>query len=115
MISTITLNPCLDKTIYVNTLVCNDTNRILKAEVDAGGKGINCARMLAELGAEAKALAFVGGETGEYIQCVLARQGVGLVAVTTEKPTRTNICIEDLSGAPPTTLNERGGPVDHKE
>jgi len=115
MISTITLNPCLDKTIYVNTLVCNDTNRILKAEVDAGGKGINCARMLAELGAEAKALAFVGGETGEYIQCVLERRGVGLVAVDTQKPTRTNLCIEDLSGAPPTTLNERGGPVDHKE
>lgn len=115
MISTITLNPCLDKTVYVNTLVCNDTNRILKVEIDAGGKGINCARMLAELGAEAKALAFLGGETGDYIQYVLERQGVGLAAVATQKPTRTNICIEDLSGAPPTTLNERGGPVDHKE
>lgn len=115
MISTITLNPCLDKTICVNKLVCNDTNRILKVEIDAGGKGINCARMLAELGAEAKALAFLGGETGDYIQYVLERQGVGLVAVATQKPTRTNICIEDLSGAPPTSLNERGGPVDHKE
>ena len=115
MISTITLNPSLDKTIYVNKLACYDTNRIQKVEVDAGGKGINCSRMLKELGAETKALAFLGGETGDYIRFVLDRAGVGLVGVMTDKPTRTNICIEDISGAPPTTLNERGGPVDHKE
>lgn len=115
MISTITLNPSIDKTIYVNKLVCNDTNRIAKVEIDAGGKGINCSRMIRELGAETKALAFLGGETGEYIRFVLEKAGVGLESVDTDKPTRTNICIEDMSGAPPTTLNERGGPVDHKE
>jgi len=115
MISTITLNPSLDKTVYVSKLVCNDTNRIAKVEVDAGGKGINCSRMLRELGAETKALALLGGETGDYIRFVLERDGVALEAVRTEKPTRTNICIEDLSGAPPTTLNERGGPIEHKE
>ena len=115
MISTITLNPSLDKTIYVPKLTCNDTNRIQSVEVDAGGKGINCSRMLKELGADTKALAFLGGDTGEFIRLVLQRDGVELVSVRTEKPTRTNICIEDLSGAPPTTLNERGGPVDHKE
>jgi 1-phosphofructokinase len=115
MISTITLNPCLDKTIYVNKLACNDTNRIAKVEVDAGGKGINCSRMLKELGAETKALAFLGGQTGDYVRFVLEKHGIELVSVATAKPTRTNVCIEDLSGAPPTTLNERGGPVDHKE
>lgn len=115
MISTITLNPSLDKTIYVSKFVCNDTNRIQRVEIDAGGKGINCSRMLKELGADTKALAFIGGKTGDYIRFVLERAGVELVGVTTEKPTRTNTCIEDLSGAPPTTLNERGGPVDHKE
>jgi len=115
MISTITLNPSLDKTVYVNKLVCNDTNRITKVEIDAGGKGINCSRMLAELGAQTTALTFLGGETGEYIRFVLEREGIALEAVVTGKPTRTNVCIEDLSGAPPTTLNERGGPIDHKE
>lgn len=115
MISTITLNPSIDRTVYVNKLVCNDTNRISKIEIDAGGKGINCARMLKELGAQTTALALLGGETGDYIRFVLERDGVCLESVATGKPTRTNICIEDLSGAPPTTLNERGGPVDHKE
>lgn len=115
MISTITLNPSIDKTIYVSKLTCNDTNRISKVEIDAGGKGINCSRMLAELGAETKALAFLGGVTGHYIQFVMEKAGVPLEYVEIEKPTRVNVCIEDMSGAPPTTLNERGGPVDHRE
>ncbi len=115
MISTITLNPSIDKTIYVNKLACNDTNRITKVEIDAGGKGINCSRMLAELGAETKALAFLGGTTGSYIRFVLEKAGVPLEYVETEKQTRVNICIEDTSGAPPTTLNDRGGPIDHRE
>ena len=44
MISTITLNPSIDKTIYVSKLVPNDTNRVLNVEIDAGGKGINCSQ-----------------------------------------------------------------------
>lgn len=115
MISTITLNPSIDKTIYVNKLVCNDTNRVSKVEIDAGGKGINCSRMLRELGADTKALAFLGGATGGYIRFVLESAQVPFDYVETDKPTRINICVEDMSGAPPTTLNERGGPVDHKE
>lgn len=115
MISTITLNPSIDKTVYVSKLVCNDTNRVSKVEIDAGGKGINCSRMLAELGAETRALAFLGGATGGYIRFVLEKAGVGLDYVDTARPTRVNICIEDTTGGPPTTLNERGGPIEHKE
>ncbi|MGB9620452.1 MAG: 1-phosphofructokinase family hexose kinase, partial [Armatimonadota bacterium] len=115
MISTVTLNPAVDKTVYVNKLVPHDTNRVLKVEVDAGGKGINCARMLKRLGAEARALALVGGTTGEFIAAVLAAEGVPLDRVQTTKPTRTCIAIEDATDRPPTTFNERGGPIEHSE
>lgn len=115
MITTVTLNPSVDKTMYVSKLACNDTNRVIKVEIDAGGKGINCSRMLRELGADTKALTFLGGKNGEFIKAVLAKEGIPLVAVETGKDTRTNICVEDTSGGPPTTLNERGGPVEHKE
>ncbi|MCX8052874.1 MAG: 1-phosphofructokinase [Armatimonadetes bacterium] len=115
MISTVTLNPAVDKTVYVSKLVPYDTNRVIKVEVDAGGKGINCARMLARLGAQARALAFVGGTTGEFVAAVLARDGVIFDRVQTAKPTRTCIAIEDATDHPPTTLNERGGPIDHAE
>lgn len=115
MISSITLNPCLDRTVYVDKLLCYDTNRIMKVEVDAGGKGINCSRMIRELGSETTALAFFGGEAGDYVKFVLDRQGVGSVVVPTVAETRTNVCIEESTGKPPTTLNERGGPIEHKE
>lgn len=115
MISTITLNPAVDKTVYVPKLLCNDTNRVLKVETDAGGKGINCSRMLKRLGADTLAVAFLGGATGEFVRAILNREDIPHDCVPTAKPTRTCICVEDTSGAPPTTFNERGGPIDHAE
>lgn len=115
MISTITLNPAVDKTVYITKLAPNDTNRVLKVETDAGGKGINCSRMLKRLGAETEIVAFLGGKTGEFIRTVLHKEEIPLDCVHTGKATRTCICVEDTSGQPPTTLNERGGPIEHSE
>ena len=115
MITTVTLNPALDKTIHIAKLVPNDANRVIKLELDAGGKGINCSRMLHALGAQTRAIAFLGGKPGELIRMVLDKEGIILDAVPTSKPTRTVIAIEDSSEFPPTTLNEQGGPVEHSE
>jgi 1-phosphofructokinase len=108
MIATITLNPALDRSIYVDKLLPNDTNRILKVETDIGGKGINASRVLREIGSETMCLGFIGGKTGRFIEHELRQDGIGtdFVRVTTE--TRTNIGIQESSGAPPTTLNEPG-------
>lgn len=115
MIATVTLNPALDRTVYVEGFVRGDTNRIKKTELDAGGKGINASRMLAELGAETFALGFIGGRTGRFIEHVLAEEGILTAFVHTKAETRTNVDIQDLAGAPPTSLNEQGGPVTPEE
>ena len=115
MIATVTVNPALDKTVYVSRLTPNDTNRVINDEVDAGGKGINCSRMLKRLGEDTLAITFLGGSPGEYIKMVVEREGVPLNIVETAKPTRTCIAVEESKNVPPTTLNEVGGPVDHKE
>lgn len=116
MITTITLNPTIDKTVYVAKLAPNDTNRVTRVEIDAGGKGINCSRMLNRLGAETMVVAFLGGTTGDFVATVLDKECVALECVPTDKPTRTCICVEEsASGLPPTTFNERGGPVEHRE
>lgn len=115
MISTITLNPSVDKTVYVNKLVTNDTNRVLKVEVDAGGKGINSARMLQRLGTETQIISFLGGESGEFIKSELERESIHLQYIPTQKPTPTCIAIKEQGGLAPTTLNELGGPVEHAE
>ncbi len=115
MITTVTLNPALDKTVYVPKLLCNDTNRLSSVETDAGGKGINCSRMLHRLGAETSVVAFLGGKPGDFIEHVLSKEGIPTDCVRTRRPTRTCIAVQDATGAPPTTLNERGGPIDHDE
>lgn len=115
MITTVTLNPAVDQTIYISKLQPNDTNRVVKVETDAGGKGINCSRMLVELGAETKALTLLGGKNGDFIKAVLDREGVPVDFIATDKPTRTAIAVEEDADCPPTTFNEKGGPVDHKE
>jgi 1-phosphofructokinase len=111
MIATITLNPALDKTVYVRGLIVGDTNRIERTEVDAGGKGINASRMLAELGAETVALGFIGGRTGAFIEHVLSQEGIKTDFVQTRVETRSYVDVQDLDGVPPTCLNERGGPI----
>ena len=115
MIATVTLNPALDKTIYVERLVVGDTNRIERIETDAGGKGVNAARVLKELGADVLALGFLGGKAGRFIRHVLEEEGIPSDFVHVQGETRTNLAVEEASGTPPTTLNERGPTMDAQE
>jgi 1-phosphofructokinase len=115
MIATVTLNPSLDKTIYVDALHPNDTNRITKVETDAGGKGINASRVLKELGTDTIALGFLGGHTGRFVEYVLNNEGIRTSFVHVESETRTNIAVQEASGAAPTTLNEAGPAVTEDE
>ena len=108
MILTITLNPSVDHALFVETIKLNDTNRVKRTERDAGGKGINVARVAAELGAEVCATGFLGGGPGAYIRAVLDKQGVKHDFVEVSGETRINFSVEDNSGLPPTTFNEQG-------
>jgi 1-phosphofructokinase family hexose kinase len=104
----VTLNPSVDRTMFVQGLKPNDTNRVLKTETDAGGKGINAARIIAEFGVETVATGFLAGATGKMVEHVLESENVRHEFVEVSGETRTNILIEDGSGRPPTTFNEPG-------
>jgi 1-phosphofructokinase family hexose kinase len=115
MIATVTLNPALDKCIYIDELHPHDVNRITKIEIDAGGKGVNASRVLKELGSHTTALGFVGGRIGSFVEHVLKGEGIHTDFVHLESETRTNICVQETSGAPPTTFNEPGSPIPEAE
>lgn len=115
MIATVTLNPALDKSIYVDRLHPNDANRILRVEVDAGGKGINASRVLKELGDETIALGFIGGQVGSFIELVLKNEGIPTDFVHVKSDTRTNVCIQEMTGSPPTMLNEPGPTISEQD
>lgn len=110
MILTVTLNPALDQTLYVDGLKPHDTNRVQKIETDAGGKGINLSRVAAELGAQTTATGFLGGDSGAFVRRVLKEQGVVDACLEADSPTRTVWSVESGDG-PPTTFNGAGGAV----
>lgn len=60
MILTITINPAIDKTIFVEKLSVNHVNRVLSSREDLGGKGINVSKVLTKLSVPTIACGFIG-------------------------------------------------------
>jgi 6-phosphofructokinase 2 len=98
MVETITLNPALDRTLWVEHIRPDDTNRIVREDRYAGGKGIDVARVLTTLGIDGRALGFVGGFTGDELEGRLLNEGIACDFVRIAGETRTNIVIHDQQG-----------------
>jgi 6-phosphofructokinase 2 len=97
VIYTITLNPALDRTLWVEKIRPDDSNRIKKEERFAGGKGIDVSRVLTKLGVGSTALGFVGGFTGEELEGRLLNEGISCDFIRISGETRTNIIMNDMS------------------
>ena len=95
MIVAVTLNPAVDQTIELDALVEGDTNRVAAIRWDVGGKGINVARVLKELGYEPLACGFAPGDMGRMIEDSLLDAGIGCEFTFVPGETRTNITILD--------------------
>lgn len=112
MILTVTLNPAVDRTIYLNDLNLGHVNRVDSARQDAGGKGINVSKSIRALGRESRAFAVVGGQNGEYIAHYIKNLKIDLVAYMIDGETRQNVKIVDLALDQYTDINEPGPAVD---
>ena len=77
MIYTITFNPALDYVISVDDFKLGMVNRTSDEAIYYGGKGINVAAVLKELGYESVCLGYLAGFTGNEIQRG-AREVLGL-------------------------------------
>jgi 6-phosphofructokinase 2 len=97
MIYTVTLNPALDRAVFVEELKFDDLNRIRREATYAGGKGIDVSRAIKELGGHSIALGLVGGFSGLELQGRLINEGITCDFVTIAEETRTNIIVKDGS------------------
>ncbi|MBR6725751.1 MAG: 1-phosphofructokinase, partial [Clostridia bacterium] len=112
--NTITLNPALDRTLFLSEFNTGALNRTKSSIMAAGGKGINVSRMFRSLGAEGSAFAFCGGDNGRILRSLCESDGIDCAFVESECETRTCIkIIEDSSRC--TEINERGGPIKESE
>lgn len=115
MIVTVTLNPAVDRTIYVDDLNKGEVNKAISSTVDPGGKGINVSKVVKSLGQDTLALGFLGGETGDFIKKALLEQGISEAFTTVEKTTRMNIKIVGSTTGETTDINEPGGQISESE
>ena len=49
MILTVTMNPCIDKTVYLDELEVGAYNRVKNTRIDVAGKGLNVSTVLNHL------------------------------------------------------------------
>ena len=68
MILTVTLNPAVDISYPLETLVIDDVNRVTQVSKTAGGKGLNVSRVLQLMDQKLLATGIVGGNIGRFIK-----------------------------------------------
>ena len=108
MILTVTPNAAVDRTLRVERLRPGTRHAVLADAMQAGGKGVNVARVLHTLGVPVRALVLVGGAAGEWIVRELEESGVAVEAVRAEGESRTCLEILEEGSAAPTQVHTRG-------
>jgi len=108
MIYTITLNPALDRTLWIQKARDDVSNRILEEKSFAGGKSIDVSKVLKNLGVDNIALGFVGGFAGRELEGRLLNEGIQSDFVRVSGETRTNIIIHETETGKQLAFNARG-------
>ena len=119
LIVTVTLNAGIDKTYTIeNFALERSDHRVYKpsrAKTIAGGKGINVARVLRNLGRDVLATGLVGGFNGDFIISDLDAHGIKHNFTRTRCESRVVITIVDPATRMTTDVNELGGVVQPDE
>ena len=110
---TLTPNPSIDHTVEIPTLERGEVQRTSTALVEAGGKGVNVARVLAKHGHRTTAILPAGADAQRMI-ALLEPQKVTTVPVPIAGSIRTNIAVVEQDGTT-TKLNEPGATLSSVE
>ena len=108
MITTICLNPALDRTVTVDSLVPGHVNRIRTARTDVGGKGVNVAVVCRRLGLDAQVIGCAGVDGYSKLRAKAKAEDISCDFHTVEGAIRINTKVVPLDGSSVTELNEPG-------
>lgn len=115
MIYTVTLNPALDRYLAVETLLLEDTTRVMSETVYAAGKGIDVSRVIRELGGQSVAMGFLGGFEGLKLEGLLINAGVMTSFTKISGETRTNIILKEKASGRQFVISAAGPEVNATE
>ena len=106
MIHAVCLNAALDVTYHVPEFTPGASHRVQRVTRRAGGKGVNVARILHQLGEAVRVVGFAGGDAGHAVIADLDACGVPHLFVPVEAETRRTMTV--VAGDEATVLNEPG-------
>ncbi len=111
----LTLNPCIDKCVYLPTPLTPGTiHRVDNSVEHVAGKGLNQALLLRNLGATVDYYSFGSTNPHDPADQYIESQHIVYHKIPTHAGIRTNLKIIDQNGVG-TEINERGGPITNDE
>jgi 1-phosphofructokinase len=105
---TVTLNPAIDQTLSVPGFAAGRVNRVAASRSHAGGKGVNVACVLADLGIGVVATGFLGAANPSLFETSFAGHGIADRFVRLAGSTRVGLKIVDDGTGETTDLNFPG-------
>lgn len=114
MIVTVTANPSVDRTMFIDALPRGAVVRSVRTSCEPSGKGVNVALALLAHGHDVVAVLPTGGSTGAQIVSMLTARAVPHVAVPIAGAIRSNISLVEPDGTV-TKVNETGPTLDEAE
>jgi 1-phosphofructokinase/tagatose 6-phosphate kinase len=108
---TICLNPVIQRTLVFESVAKGEVNRASRRRVDASGKGVNVARVLAQSGRKVMHLTQAGGPTRDWFLSMCADDGIEVKWVESGSEIRGCTTVIDLEDGTVTELVEESPPV----
>lgn len=115
MITTVSLNPSIDRTLTVENFTPGGLNRIISRGDNAAGKGINVALTVSSLGLDAECVGFMYRDSAPLFEKRLMMNSTAYDFIWCEGRARTNIKVFDRAAGVITELNESGQPVEEEK
>lgn len=92
---TLTLNPAIDKSTTVKSIVPDKKLRCAPPKFEPGGGGVNVSRAIKKLGGTSTAMYLAGGYSGQFYQQLLEDDGITSHVIPIEQHTRENMIVVD--------------------
>lgn len=112
---TMTLNPCIDRTVYFEEFRVGETNIVKKVMEEAAGKGINVAVGLSHLQVPVKAMGFAYKDDLGKLYGKLEDEQIPYAFVEVEGRLRVNQKLFDEAKSEMTECNEKGMSVSKED
>lgn len=115
MITAITLNAAIDQIYEIPSMTVGGVNRVVEVTRDAGGKGMNVAKVIQALGAPVDVGGFAGGSNGKRIEQCLKERSIPSELIQISSESRVCLTVLDDKNETGTEFLESGPVISKSE